>query len=153
VSDDEMKKEVAEICRSLGLSTEEEIEVWRAQNDLTENEFEQMIAEFALIRKMKEIYPSSLSNYEMLRQLRIEGKYEEIVHTAIEKNLILSAKHLPSDESLRNLCALYFAHKGLDVPEDIYGYAAELGFQDYASFVLELEKNYRYHKHISDSQR
>ena len=64
-----------------------------------------------------------------------------------EKSQYLIGRELPNDVRAQSVLHAYFAHKHMEVPEDIHGYAAELGFHDlpFVSF-WKLRSMFLYHQ-------
>lgn len=78
VIDAEIQAAAKEFHESLGLNTDEAAAEWMRRNQLTMTERDQMIREWLLIRKMKAFAPN---NRDVIRQLRLEGTYEEAAAT------------------------------------------------------------------------
>lgn len=135
----------------LGFTTPEEIAQWCANNHLTAAEFEQFLQEAALIHKMKEAYTTEVLNGELLRQMRLEGVYEEMAEMTMNKKRALLEGYRPPEGEAADVLAAYFARIGRVVPEDLQSYWAALGFESGAAFVLELEKNHVYHQRHTDA--
>lgn len=77
VDDAEIKAAAKEFHESLGLNTDEAATVWMRRNQLTMAERDRMIGEWLLIRKMKTSFAPN--NRDLIRQLRLEGKYADAV--------------------------------------------------------------------------
>jgi hypothetical protein len=150
---EEWEQEKALFQEAFSLVGDEEIEAWRICNHLTESEFEQFIIDQGLIRKVKKVYAGQLSNSNLLRQLRMEGEYEWVAKTAMDKSAVLAEIYSPPDISKEELIRLYFEDKGREMPEDVNMYAAELGFSDYGAFILALEKSFRYRQYLAETAR
>jgi hypothetical protein len=74
VSDAEIQAGAKEFHESFGLMTDEDATEWMRRNQLTIAERERLIGEWLLIKKMKASFPPD--NRDVIRQLRLEGKYE-----------------------------------------------------------------------------
>lgn len=77
VIDAEIQAATKEFYESLGLNTDEAAAQWMHRNQLTIAERDRLIGEWLLIRKIKASFAPN--NRDVIRQLRLEGKYEERV--------------------------------------------------------------------------
>lgn len=143
--EEELASERAQLEDRLGIAGEEGLMAWRERNHLTQEEFDQLLEELALTRKLQQLYGSRSSNRMLLQQLRVEGQYEALVRSASEK-LSHLATYGHGNRPPADLLDWYFERRGEGVPADIHAYAAGLGFQDYAAFMLALEEHYWYHR-------
>lgn len=146
VNETDIERETAAFKQKNKLERETAFEAWRQRNQLSLAEFENLMADLALIRKVRDIYDNLTSSRTLLRQLRLENQYETMLPAAREKAAVLQESYAPPDVSLKELIRVYFAEKGQAVPDDMNDYATQLGFRDYRAFILELEKSYHYHQ-------
>jgi hypothetical protein len=73
VNEKEFEQGLALFQKKNALESEEALNFWLNINHLTVTEFHQMVREFLLIAKLQQVYPPE--NRDILRQLRMEGKY------------------------------------------------------------------------------
>lgn len=83
ITESELQDGLRDFRKYYRLNTDEEALNWAQRNDLTEEEFEQLIREWLLIKKMKIVLQAN--NRELIRQLRWEGKYEAMLMDAAAK--------------------------------------------------------------------
>jgi hypothetical protein len=142
---EEIDKERAAFCERRGLDAEEKTQDWMQKNHLTDQEFSQLIEELALETKINRLF-SSPRNQEILRQLRLEGKFEELARSTQESEAAFAENCEVQSVPFEELVAFYFSEMSLAIPQDIDGYARDLGFADRLAFILELQKFYAYHR-------
>ena len=142
----ERKQGLRHFRQTLGLESQEAMAAWMQHNHLTEAEFEQLVEEWALIEMMKRLYLQP-SNSAIIRQLLFEGRLEEMVTSAAEKEKRVSNRHgsVEGANDEERLWAYYAKSKSLPEEQDRYAHAAQLGFSDRRSFLHELKKYYMYH--------
>jgi hypothetical protein len=144
ITEEELETEMAAFIQDRDLDTQEKVQTWKGCNDLTEDEFRGLVQELALVSKVKALF-SNLSNRDLLRQLRLEGKYGEMLSSALEREELITGSDRTLDLPIDELCAFYFHHKGIKVTGDIEEYLRELGFPDGLSLTMELQRYHAYH--------
>lgn len=139
---------------TVSLTTPAEVADWMAQNLLTKAEFEQLVIEWGLVRKMKSSpggwdLQREPNNQDFIRQLRWEGQFKATVKMAIAKETLIAEITPPELTRLDKdeLYAFFVQRKQSKLPQYLEDGAAVLGFNDQQVFVLELIKYYYYHQH------
>lgn len=79
---DDVRRAEFRFKESLGLDDDEALHVWARRNHLTDHELDSFLQELALLEKVDQLF-SNPSNHDLLRQLRLENRFEELLNKAV----------------------------------------------------------------------
>jgi hypothetical protein len=139
-SPQEVRKELEEIRQHLKLSNQDLLSWMRCQH-LTEEELERFVAEKLVLSKVLKLFASP-ANQDVLRQLRLEDKYERLARSALESEIAFAKDSLVEGLSPEELARFYCAQIKREMPDSLEILAQELGFNEESSLIVELQKFY-----------
>ena len=149
ISDDMAEKVTDKFVRARGLLTEDDVSRWLEENDLTNEEFGELMRQEALLgwaeALMRSEVTRSLPNY-----LRLSGEYTHLRARALDKQKILEFAGMqnPSFEALgltaEALLKWHFDRLGRPVEPDVAKYARAAGFADRYAFLRAVLREFCY---------
>ncbi|ANC92062.1 hypothetical protein A6A40_09175 [Azospirillum humicireducens] len=138
--------EARRFCVARGISSTEALLRWCRSNDLTEEEFDALIAELATERAMRHWMISrrflARTTKPVLNELRLRGLYQTIAEEAAfmqrVSDLHFGGTAQQSQETTEELILDHLAHTPcrIDAPLDVWAY--EFGFKDVLDLRIDL---------------
>lgn len=150
VTAEEVEGEVKRFCARGRIGSEEELDSWRAENDLSKEEFEKWMKEQARIRKLRNWAQMDLNKRSIVEVLMKELKYTREYPAWVERAAVLKTI-VPDEEreendgdspaQLRDLILDQMRSGGLrpDIPLDEF--AREAGFLELEDFLGEVRRH------------
>jgi hypothetical protein len=144
LSDDDISQAIESIRRTNRLLEPDDVQVWMDANELDIERFYHLVEDEAFLRRVTSLISQNSDQY-VTDHLRITGEYLPLLNRAKEKQKKLFQLNLAepdlaySELEREQLLAWYFQeHLCVDTPEDIRGYAEELGCSedDFLRMVL-----------------
>ena len=139
-----------EFCRARGLATAEQIENWRVENQLSEEEFARLIREEAQLANVKRNLMAEAMTL-LPDHLKLTGRWSALSARAVEKQRLLEEAGEENvalrdlDVSQDDLLRWFFARA--DVPITTIGpgrHVAELAYDSPEGFVRAILREYRF---------
>jgi len=142
VDRDRLDDALAEFRTRRNLGQEAELTRFLADNELSAEEFERLIAVNEMVRwACGQAEPEALG--EFLADLRLSGEYPKLADRARAKLDYDATPGAPAEEQAA--IQWYFAERrGAAVPDDLAGYAQSCGFTDQQAFLTAVRHEYRY---------
>jgi hypothetical protein len=144
LSDDDISQAINSIRRTHRLLEPDDVQAWMDANELDIKRFYRLVEDEAFVRRATSQISRDSDQY-MLDHLRVTGEYLPLLNRAKEKQKKLMQLNLDdpdltyADVERQQLLAWYFQeHLCMDKPQDIRGYAEELGCteDDFLRMVL-----------------
>jgi hypothetical protein len=172
LSEEEIKEGADKFMAQFGAAPDQPLQ-WAEHNDLNDCEFEQLVKDWLLIQKMRsqEFGPDSrilnwdqikdgqneelvnetvealkyrFGNRDIVRQLKIEGRYEDLLREALETQIKARAadEHIYESINLDKLVSFYIDKMQLKEGMNVFTHAEQMGFETQPGFMLALLKMY-----------
>lgn len=147
ITQQDVASEIDRLRAQLRLRTDDEMTAWRADNDLNEQDFSDLLNRLARRRKLRDWLISrkylERTTQEILEELRLRGRYPATADAAVLQQELLVSAHPDfelrgDDASVRDLVKEHARHTGWrpTVPLDVWAF--ENGFKDVSDVRYEL---------------
>lgn len=148
ISREELKQVSNDFRRQTGMLNRASIDYWLADNNLDLQTFDRLMIEETRLKKLESLHTSSL-HQSMIDHLHLSGEYSRLVARSRRKSQVLGSKFQRrwryGDPPPYKLLTWYFETRlGLDIPDDLEGYAADLGFASIDLFYQALADEYEF---------
>ena len=129
------------------LRTGQDLETWRRENDLNQDDFDRLIQQLATRRALRDWYVSrkylERTTHDVLDELRLRGRYPTVADAAGQQQSILDAAHPDftdrgDDTELLDLVRAQARATGWRPTTDLADWAFENGFKDVQDVRFEL---------------
>ena len=129
------------------LRTDQDLETWRRENDLNQDDFDRLIHQLATRRALRDWYVSrkylERTTHDVLDELRVRGRYPTVADAAGQQQSVLDAAHPDftdrgDDTELLDLVRGQARATGWRPTTDLADWAFENGFKDVQDVRFEL---------------
>jgi hypothetical protein len=146
IDGDRLHDAVAEFTTSRNLGNDTDLARFLADNELTPEDFEQLVVTEEMVRWACE--QAQLETFgALLDDLRLNGEYAQLVTRARAKQDDDGLPDVPADIARAEQAVIqwYFAQRrGTAVPDDLAGYARSCGFPDEQAFRAAVRREHWY---------
>jgi hypothetical protein len=144
VTREQLRRQLNDLRREIGLARRAEIDRWLADNDLEAADMDRLIEDEARLTALeRQLWPTIEPH--LLDHLRIRDDYARIAARARAKRQAM-ADGPPVDQRHRIALLTWYFEERLrqPVPDDVAAYAGSLGFAEIGPFLQMLRREYAY---------
>jgi hypothetical protein len=148
ISRRELKQVSNDFRRQVGMLDRASIDHWLVDNNLDLQTFDRLMIEETRLKKLESLYASILPQ-SIIDHLHLSGEYSRLVARSRRKSQVLGSKSQRQwrygDPPPYKLLIWYFETRlSQTIPDDLEGYAADLGFATMDMFYQALADEYRF---------
>lgn len=149
ISDAKTQEIKDKFCQALGLFTEDEVSRWLEANDLSDEEFSELMRQEALLGWVEALVRGEVVPH-ILDHLRLTGEYAHLRARALDKQRTLEAAGIPHPSlktiglTAEALLEWYFDTQASPIPADVRRYASVAGFADQHMFMRAVLREFCY---------